>query len=226
MQLPYTDRTEAGRVLADAVSRTYSYQDDAVVLALPRGGVPVAVEVARAIRAPVDLLIVRKLGVPDRPELAMGAIASGGTRQLNPGVVLAAGVSSFALEEVSARESRELHRREVAYRGGRPQPSLRGRWVYLVDDGLATGATMRVAAMAVRQQSPRWVAIAVPVAPAETVFSLTDIADDIVCPAMPDPFGAIGQWYRDFRQCSDEEVRGALAEVWREPAAAAAGASS
>jgi len=177
------------------------------VLASPRGGVPVGCEVARALGVPLDVFVVRKLGVPGHEELAMGAIASGGVRLLNEDVVALAGVSEEAIDEVAAREAAEIRRRERVYRGDRGPPDLRGRTVILVDDGLATGASMRAAAAAVRRQGPAWVVVAVPAAAADTCETLRGEVDELVCLMTPEPFHAVGQWYDDFSQTSDEEVR-------------------
>jgi putative phosphoribosyl transferase len=205
VELPLTDRAAAGRALAEAVERRCRAAD-VLVLALPRGGVPVAWQVAKRLDAELDVMLVRKLGVPGQPELAAGAIASGGIRVLNPEVIGAAGVSAAALEEVCAREQQELERRERRYRGDRPHPRIAGRCVILVDDGVATGATMRAAIAALRQQQPSNLVVAVPVAAPDTVHRLRQEADDVICLATPTPFWAIGQWYRDFSQISDAEV--------------------
>ena len=183
------------------------------MLALPRGGVPVAYEVARALRALLDVFVVRKLGVPGREELALGAVASGGARVLNEDVVAALGLSEREIAPIAERESAEVERRERVYRADRRPLDLHGKTTILVDDGLATGATMRVAALAVRRLGPRFVVVAVPVAAAETCERLRDGVDDVVCACMPDPFRAVGLWYEDFGQTSDEEVRGLLDEA-------------
>lgn len=214
----YQDRPEAGRLLSQQVARDHG-GEDAVVLALPRGGVPVAFEVADALDAPLDLMLVRKLGVPGQEELAMGAIASGGVRVLNEDVVRALAISPEALEDVARGEEAELTRRERVYRGQRPYPALAGKTVILVDDGLATGATMRAAVAAARQHRPRAVVVAVPVAPGDTVDVLRREADDVVCPATPEPFMGVGMWYEDFRQTSDDEVKELLSRAWRRRAA-------
>lgn len=214
MNLPLPDRTAAGRALAEAL-RDYANQADLLVLALPRGGVPVAFQVAQALDAELDVLLVRKLGTPGDTELAMGAIASGGARVLNDAVITAYGVSDEELEQVTAREQRELQRRERAFRGQRPLPRIAGRPVILVDDGVATGSTMFAALKALARQAPRHVAVAVPVAPAETVAALEQRADAVVCLAMPHPFMGVGRWYANFQQTSDDEVRGLLEQNWR-----------
>ena len=202
----YRDRQHAGRELAQALGRDRG-RFEALILALPRGGVPVGFEVAEHLGVPLDVLLVRKLGVPGREELAMGAIASGGARVLNEDVVHALSLQPEIIDAVDALERKELARREQEYRGDRPAPDLRGRTVILVDDGLATGATMRVAAAAVRQQQPRWIVVAVPVAPRETIDALRGEVDEVVCPLVPSPFYGVGQWYDDFGQTSDDEVR-------------------
>jgi putative phosphoribosyl transferase len=213
MELPIENRQAAGRALAEALD-AYRDRDDVIVLALPRGGVPVALEIAAALGAPLDLMLVRKLGTPGQEELAMGAIASGGGRVMNERVVQALGISQQAIERVAEREGRELQRREQLYRGKRPWPDLRDRCVMLVDDGLATGATMRAAVEAVRARQPAHVVVAVPVAPADTIALLREEADAVICLAEPEPFQAIGLWYMDFSQVSDEEVREMLDVAW------------
>jgi predicted phosphoribosyltransferase len=200
---PYRDRTEAGRVLAGAL-RGYAGRDDVVVLALPRGGVPVAYEVAMELGAPLDLMLVRKLGFPGREELAIGAVASGGVRVLNPET--AGYLSPEVIERITGRELAELARRQRRYRGDKPLPELGGRTIILIDDGLATGSTMRAAVAALRQLGPESIVVAVPVAPPSTIEELRPVVDDIVCPRTPELFFAIGQWYLDFTQTSDEEV--------------------
>jgi len=213
MLLPFPDRLQAGRLLA-AELRSYRGRDDVLVLGLPRGGVPVACEVAEALGAEVDLMIVRKLGTPGQEELAMGAIASGGIRVLNAVIIASLGISERAIEQVAARESREVERREQAYRGNRPRPAVAGKCVILVDDGVATGATMRAGIAGLRQQRPARIVVAVPVAPPDTVALLKAEADELVCLATPEPFFAIGYFYRDFPQMSDEEVKNLLARAW------------
>lgn len=211
----FADRTEAGQRLARAL-RAYAGRADLLVLALPRGGVPVAFEVARALGAPLDLLLVRKLGVPGQEELAMGAIASGGIRVLNREVIAATGVGEAEIEATAAREQRELERRAGAYRGERPPPGIAGRCVILIDDGLATGATMRAGLAALRPQHPATLVVAVPVAPSDTLARLRAEADDVVFLEAPEHFYAIGAWYRDFRQIDDDQVRELLARAWAE----------
>lgn len=202
----YRDRSDAGRELAKKLA-DYRDRDDVMVLALPRGGVPVAYEVARALRTPLDVFVVRKLGTPGQPELAMGAIAPGGVRILNNDVVEALGIPESMIEEVTRIEAEELQRRERQYRGARPPLDVRGKTVILADDGLATGSTMRAAAAALRQAGAQKIVVAVPVAPASSCESLRSEVDELVCGATPEPFWAVGQWYRDFEQTSDEEVR-------------------
>jgi predicted phosphoribosyltransferase len=207
----FQDRRDAGRALAAAL-RKYAGRDDVVVLALPRGGVPVAYEVARALGVPLDLFLVRKLGTPGHRELAMGAIASGGVRVLNDDVVRWYGIPKDAIEAVAREEERELVRREQAYREGRESVSIEGRVAILVDDGLATGSTMRAAVKAVRQLGPSAIVVAVPVGARETCDELSAIADEVVCLRTPEPFSAVGQWYLDFDQTTDEEVRRLLSD--------------
>jgi putative phosphoribosyl transferase len=211
----FRDRTEAGRTLAALLSE-YAGRDDVVVLALPRGGVPVAYEVATALGTPLDVFVVRKLGVPGHEELAMGAIATGGAFVLDERVVTALGITRSDLEQVVARELRELERREAMYREGREPLQLEGKTVILVDDGLATGSTMRAAAHAVRKHNPERVIVAVPVAAQETCDAVRNDVDDIVCGLTPKPFQAVGLWYEDFSQTSDEEVRELLARAAEE----------
>ena len=201
----FRDRKYAGRALAKRLG-LFAGRRDVTVLALPRGGTPVAYEVAKALHAPLDVLVVRKLGVPWNPEFAMGAIATGGERLLDDMLVRELGISTSDVEEVASNEAYELERRERVYRGGRPAPDLRGRTVILVDDGLATGSTMRVAVRAVRRQSPARVVVAAPVAAPEACELLRGEADEVVCAEMPDPFLGVGRWYLDFSQTSDEEV--------------------
>jgi putative phosphoribosyl transferase len=209
---PFRDRIEAGQALAEGLL-SYRDRDDVIVLALPRGGVPVAREVARALGAPFDVFVVRKLGVPGHEELAMGAIATGGVRQLNTDVVDALGIPATVIDQVAAREQIELERRERDYRGNRPPPTLENKTVILVDDGLATGSTMRAAAIAVRQQQPARVIVAVPVGAPSTCAELASDADQIVCIRRPDPFVAVGLWYRDFAPTTDTEVRALLEDA-------------
>ncbi|MCX6619467.1 MAG: phosphoribosyltransferase [Acidobacteria bacterium] len=206
MNARFRDRREAGRFLA-AHLEAYLGRADAVVLALPRGGVPVGYEVAQALGAPLDVFLVRKLGVPGHEELAMGAIAEGGLRVINHQIVRGLKIPESAIEEVTRREQEELARRGELYRGDRPPLQLHGKVAILVDDGLATGASMRVAARAVRRHEPQEVVVAVPVAPPETCENLRIEADDVVCAITPPLFSSVGSWYEDFTQTSDEEVR-------------------
>jgi predicted phosphoribosyltransferase len=201
----YRDRRDAGCQLAAKLAH-HGGKPGVVVLALPRGGVPVAYEVARALNAPVDVFLVRKLGAPGQRELALGAIATGGVRLLNHEVVRSLQIGPDVIEEITARESEELRRREQMYRGDRPAPELRGKTVILVDDGLATGASMRVAVAAVRQQQPAQIVVAVPLASPETCAEFRAEVDEIVCARTPDPFFAVGFGYDDFSQTSDDEV--------------------
>ena len=202
----FRDRREAGRTLA-ILLRKYSGRSDVIVLALPRGGVPVAFEVGEALGAPLDLFLVRKLGTPGHRELAMGAIASGGVRVLNPEVVHWYGITPNAIDMIAREEQQELERRENAYREGRPPAPVEGRIVILIDDGLATGSTMKAAVQAVKQRKPARVVVAVPVGARETCEELSTMADEVICARMPEPFAAVGQWYLDFNQTTDEEVR-------------------
>jgi len=208
----YRDRTEAGKRLAERLT-DYADRPDVLVLALPRGGVPVAYEVARALQAPLDVFLVRKLGVPGHEELAMGAIATGGVRVLNDDVVDYLSIRGEVIDAVAADELRELERRERAYRGDRPAPDVKGKTVILVDDGLATGSTMRAAAAALRRQRPARIVVAVPVSAPQTCDEYRMGVDEIVCAVTPEPFHAVGQWYADFSQTTDEEVRELLARA-------------
>lgn len=209
MPVPFDDRVQAGRELAARLT-AHPGLEDAVVLGLPRGGVPVAAQVAAALGAPLDVFVVRKLGVPGQPELAMGAIAGGGVRVLNESLVRQLGVSEAAIDDVAGRESTELARREREYRGDRPPVPIADRTVVLVDDGLATGATMRAAVEAVRTAGPARIVVAVPVGAPETCQSMDEVADDVLCLHAPERFGAVGAFYVDFGQTSDDEVRRAL----------------
>jgi putative phosphoribosyl transferase len=209
----FRDRSEAGDVLAGLLGR-YAGRPDVLVLALPRGGVPVAARVANALEAPLDVFVVRKLGVPGHEELAMGAIATGGVRVRNEEVVGRLGLAEADLRRVAETEGRELARRERSYREGRPPPALAGRVVLLVDDGLATGSTMRAAVAAARRLRPARLVVAVPTAPASTCQRLRDEADEVVCASTPWPFRAVGNSYRSFPQTSDQEVRDLLRAAW------------
>jgi predicted phosphoribosyltransferase len=211
----FHDRTDAGRRLAARLQQ-YAGRHDVIVLALPRGGVPVAFEVARELRAPLDIIVVRKLGLPGHSELAMGAIASGGVRIVDTETVRRFGVSESEVAEVIAAEQQELARRERLYRGGRPFPDVRGKTVILIDDGLATGATMAAAAAALQRQNPARLIVAVPVSSPETCDAFRGLVDDVVCSVTPEPFYAVGFWYEDFSQTTDEEVRDLLERARRE----------
>lgn len=208
---PFADRREAGVALAERL-RAFEGRSDVVVLGLPRGGVPVASEVARVLCAPLDVFVVRKLGLPGHPELAMGAIASGGIRVLNEDVVSGYRLSPDEIEAVARAQSLELERRERVYRDGQPLMPLEGRVAILIDDGLATGSTMRAAILAVRRLRPARVVVAAPVGARETCAALRETADEVVCALTPEPFSAVGLWYRDFSQTTDEEVRQLLVD--------------
>jgi predicted phosphoribosyltransferase len=212
MPIRFRDRREAGRFLASRLAH-YAGRPDVVVLALPRGGVPVAYEVARALNAPLDVFLVRKLGVPGHEELAMGAVATGGVRVLNERVVRALGMPEDVIDAVARREQAELARRERVYRQGRPPPDVRGKTVILVDDGLATGATMQAAIRALRQIQPARVVVAVPTASRDTCEALAQQVDEVVCATTPEPFYGVGAWYEDFSQTTDDEVRDMLARA-------------
>src|SRR6266478_9224176 len=212
MERAFPNRLEAGRILAENLDK-YAGREDVIVLGLPRGGVPVAYEVAKCLGAPLDVFIVRKLGVPGFEELAAGAIASGGVRVLNEDVMRAIPHADQAIEVVTARETAELQRREQVYREGRPAPELRDRIAILVDDGLATGATMRAAVKALRQRGAAKIVVAVPVGPPDTCREFEDQADEVICASAPEFFQAVGQYYEDFSQTSDEEVRELLARA-------------
>src|SRR5438874_10183196 len=212
MDRGFPDRAEAGRQLAEKLEK-YAGLDDVIVLGLPRGGVPVAYEVAKRLRAPLDVFIVRKLGVPGFEELAAGAIASGGVRVLNEDVMRSIPYAHEAIEAVTAKETTELERREQIYREGRPPPGLGGRIVILVDDGLATGATMRAAVKALKQRGAAKIVVAVPVGPPDTCRELAEEADETICLSAPAFFQAVGQHYEDFSQTSDEDVRDLLSSA-------------
>jgi putative phosphoribosyl transferase len=208
----YRDRIDAGKQLAARLS-DYANRDDVVVLALPRGGVPVAYEVAKALHAALDIFLVRKLGVPGHEELAMGAIATGGIRVLNDDVVGYLDIPDYVIDEVADIELRELERRKRLYRGDRPEPKVQGKTIILIDDGLATGSTMRAAVKALRQQDPARIVVAVPVSASQTCDEYRMGADEIICAKTPEPFMGVGMWYRDFSQTTDEEVREILAQA-------------
>ena len=212
MEGAFPNREEAGRLLAGKLEK-YAGRNDVIVLGLPRGGVPVAYEVAQRLGVPLDVFIVRKLGVPGFEELAAGAIASGGVRVLNEDVLRALPKADQVIESVTAKETAELERREKSYRDDRPAPELRDRVVILVDDGLATGATMRAAVKALRQRGVAKIVVAVPVGPPDTCREFEDEADETICASAPEFFQAVGQYYEDFSQTSDEEVRDLLARA-------------
>jgi putative phosphoribosyl transferase len=214
----FQNRADAGRKLAEKLMACAD-RPDVLVLALPRGGVPVAYEVALVLHAPLDVFLVRKLGVPGQPELAMGAIATGGVRVLNEDVILALGIPEEVIEKVSAEEQQELARRERLYRGDNPPPDLRGRTIILIDDGLATGSTMRAAVAAARKQQPARVVVAVPVAAPTTCEELQAELDEMVCVFTPEPFHAVGLWYETFSQTTDEEIQELLARAAEEQGA-------
>jgi putative phosphoribosyl transferase len=208
----FQDRTDAGRLLAKRLSK-YAERDDILVLGMPRGGVPVAFEVAKSLQVPLDVFAVRKLGVPGQEELAMGAIASGGIRVLNHAVIHSTRISEAAIEAVTERERIELERRELAYRGHRPAPIVRGKIVILVDDGIATGSTMLAAVAALKQLGPAGIVVAAPAAPVESCNELAQAVDEVVVIARPDPFYSVGQSYEIFGQTSDEEVQELLRDT-------------
>lgn len=215
----FRDRTEAGQILAARLS-AYANRPDVLVLGLPRGGVPVAFEVARGLNAPLDVFVVRKLGVPGHEELAMGAIATGGVIVLNDEVVYGLRIPDHVIEAVVAQEQRELERRERLYRDDRPPPDVRGKTIILVDDGLATGSTMRAAVAALREQQPTRIVVAVPTAAPDICAEFRREVDEIVCVITPEPFYAVGLWYENFAQTTDDEVRALLDRAAREHAAA------
>jgi len=202
----FQDRVDAGEALAKALT-AYKARPDVLLFALPRGGVPVAHEVAKALSLPLDIWLVRKLGMPGQEEFAIGAIAMGGVRYINPEYVERGGVSKRSLDQVIAKEEAELQRRNTLYRHGLPVPQVKGKTVIVVDDGLATGATMRAAVESLRQLRAEQIIVAVPVGSASACAALSSIADDVVCLHMPEPFYGVGQWYMDFSQTSDEEVQ-------------------
>lgn len=215
MSVPYRDRFDAGRQLAAELAR-FANHPAAVVLGLPRGGVPVAFEVARNLGVPLDVFLVRKLGVPGHEELAMGAIASGGIRVLNHDVLHTMRIPGEVVDAVARKEAQELDRRDREYRDGRPAPVIEGQLCLLVDDGLATGSTMRAAVAALRQQEPGRIVVAVPVAPLEVLREFRRLADEVVVVDTPEPFYAVGAWYEDFTQTTDQEIRELLARAARD----------
>ncbi|MGH7604722.1 MAG: phosphoribosyltransferase [Gemmatimonadaceae bacterium] len=208
----FRDRRDAGRRLARVLG-DYAGRPDVIVLALPRGGVPVGFEVAQALGAPLDVFVVRKLGLPWQEELAIGALASGGVRVLDLDLIRVAGITENDLERITRAEQSELERRELLYRDDKPFPDLTGKTVILVDDGLATGSTMKAAVAALRQEGPARVVVAVPVATPETCDSFREVADEIVCAVTPEPFRAVGLWYDDFSQVTDGEVHRLLEQA-------------
>ena len=210
----FRNRAQAGKLLAKALG-AYAHQSEAIVLALPRGGVPVAYAVATSLDLELDILLVRKLGLPGQPEYAIGAIGSGGVRVLQPGVPGLMGVTQEQIDAIAARELLEIERRTRLYRGGRAEPVLAGRNVVIVDDGIATGSTMLAAVQVARRRDARRVVVAAPVAPPDTLASLAPLADEVVCLAAPPHFRAVSQWYETFDQTSDEEVQDLLAMAWR-----------
>ena len=226
MKTTFRNRTEAGRLLAKRLKPTYANRSDVLVLGLPRGGVPVADEVAKVLHAPLDICIVRKLGVPGHKELAMGAIATGGIMLLNEALVRELKISQKALEQVAAREQQELERRERVYRGERSAPDLSHRTIILVDDGIATGSTIKAAISTIKQQRPERIIVAVPVAPPEVCQELKEEVDEVVCLLTPEWLCAIGLWYDDFSPTTDAEVRLSLARTMEEPTATSSQANS
>jgi putative phosphoribosyl transferase len=214
---PFRNRVEAGRTLA-ARLHAYANRNDVVVMALPRGGVPVAFEVAQALDAPLDIFLVRKLGTPGQEELAMGAIASGGVRVLNPWVVDYLGITDEVIDKITADEHKELERRERAYREDRLPVEVSKKTIILVDDGLATGSTMRAAVAALKQREPARIVVAVPVAPAAACRELAEEVDEVVCALSPDQLDGVGRWYEDFSQISDDDVRALLERSEWQPA--------
>jgi len=214
----FADRVQAGRMLAERL-KAYANRKDVTVLGIPRGGVPVAFEIAEALGVPLDIFVARKLGVPSQEELAFGAIASGGVRVLDPEIIEALGISDAEIEEVAARERKELDRREHLYRGGRAPLDIRGRTAILVDDGIATGSSLRAAISALRELRPARLVVAAPVAPLATCGRLRPEVDDLVCVETPRSFRAIGEFYEDFGQVADQEVTGLLQRNWQETVA-------
>lgn len=217
MKTTFRNRTEAGRLLAQRLKPTYANRSDVLVLGLPRGGVPVAFEVAKVLHTPLDICLVRKLGVPGHKELAMGAIATGDIMILNEEVVRSLSISQTAIEQVAASEQQELERRERAYRGDRPTPDLNQRTIILIDDGIATGSTFKAALTAIKQQQPKCIVAAVPVAPPDVCNQLKAEVDEVVCLSTPQRLSSISLWYEDFSPTTDEEVRYLLALADTQP---------
>ena len=213
--IPFKDRREAGRKLAQKLT-VYAGQPDLLTLALPRGGVPVAYEVARALNAPLDIFLVRKLGLPGQEELAIGAIATGGVRVLNRDIIRMLSIPDEVINFVARRELQELQRRERLYRGDRPPPEVRDRTIILIDDGLATGASMRAAVVSLRAQHPARILVAVPIAAESVCGAFRTEVDEIICAVTPEPFYGVGRWYEDFSQITDREVRILLEEANRQ----------
>jgi predicted phosphoribosyltransferase len=212
----FENKHEAGKQLADALI-DYEGRQDCLILALPRGGVPVAYEVAKKLSLPLDLLLVRKLGVPDHEELAMGAIASGGIRVLNHNILQQLYIPPVTLEQVTTKERKELERRDQLYRGNLPMPDIKGKTIFVVDDGLATGATMKAAVVTLREANAASIIVAIPVGAVATCQELAKLADKVVCLYRPEPFGGVGKWYVDFSQTSDLEVQNLLAHSKHQP---------
>ena len=210
----FQNRREAGKILAKRLLK-YADRSDVIILALPRGGIPIAYEIALAMKAPLDVVIVRKLGLPGREELAIGAIASGGVQIMNQDIVQMLGIDAATISSVLEQELQELERREENYRGSRPAPELRDRTVIVVDDGLATGASMRAAVMGLRAQSPAQIVVAVPAAAPQAIELLEPEVDEMICMISPDPFEGVGKWYKDFAQMTDEEVRSLVEDADR-----------
>ena len=219
----YADRHEAGQILATHIRESVHDTADAFVLALPRGGVPVAFEVARMLDVPLDVFLVRKLGLPRQPELAMGAIATGGFEVLNQELIAQLGITPLQIADVADRETAELRRREALYRAGRPPLDVQGRLVILIDDGLATGFTMRAALGALHEYGARRIVVAVPVGAEDTCVQLVREVDHLICPFVPDPFHAVGMWYRNFEPTTDQDVQDCLAAAALNQEAAHAG---
>lgn len=219
MTMRFQNRTEAGQLLAEKLA-AYANRPDVLVLGLPRGGVPVAFEVAKALNVPLDICLVRKLGVPEQPELAMGAIATGGVMVLNDNAIQWQGISKEAIDTVAATEQQELERRDRIYRGDRPIPDVSQRTIILIDDGIATGSTLRAAIATLRQQQAECIVVAVPVAPSSTCNELKAEVDKVVCLITPESLCSISLWYEDFSQTTDEEVCNLLAQAAYKPTAA------